>query len=121
MSPPVPKFDAVLHPPARLQACAIMATADEVEFATLRDALEVSDSVLSKHLRALDEAGYVHLRKATSDGRVRTWVAFTAKGRRAFEAHVIELQRLAGTLASPAERSARDGPPRVLVPRRLPA
>ena len=116
MSSPVPKFDSVLHPPARLQACAIMATADEVEFATLRDALEVSDSVLSKHLRALDEAGYVRVRKAKSDGRRRTWVAFTAKGRRAFEAHVIELQRLAGALASPAERSVRGGPARVLVP-----
>jgi len=63
----------------------------------------------------------VHLRKAASDGRVRTWVAFTAKGRRAFEAHVIELQRLAGVVASPAERSARDGPARMLVPRRSPA
>ncbi|MBK8717674.1 MAG: transcriptional regulator [Deltaproteobacteria bacterium] len=121
MSPPVPRFDAVLHPPARLQACAVMATADEVEFATLRDALEVSDSVLSKHLRALDDAGYVRLRKATSDGRVRTWAAFTAKGRRAFEAHVLELQRLAGALSSSTERSAPEMAPRALVPRRSPA
>lgn len=121
MSTAVPRFDAVLHPPARLQACAILATADEVEFATLREALAVSDSVLSKHLRALDEAGYVRLRKATSDGRVRTWAAFTARGRRAFEAHVIELQRLAGTLAPSDERSAREQPARVLVPRRSPA
>lgn len=122
MSVHVPKFDAALHAPARLQACAVLATADEVEFATLRDALEVSDSVLSKHLRALDEAGYVQLRKASSEGRVRTWVAFTGKGRRAFEAHVLELQRLAGTLAAtPGERSVAERPPRGLIPRRSPA
>jgi len=34
------------------------------EFATLRDALAVSDSVLSKHLTALEEAEYVTRRKA---------------------------------------------------------
>ncbi len=99
----VPKFDPVLHPPARLQACAILASADEVEFAMLRDALEVSDSVLSKHLRQLDQARYVDLRKAKRDGRVRTWVSFTRKGREAFESHVNELQRLAGALAPESE------------------
>lgn len=103
----IPKFDPVLHPPARLQACAVLASADEVEFATLRTALEVSDSVLSKHLRQLDEARYVDIRKAKRDGRVRTWVAFTRKGREAFENHVNELQRLAGALAPESEGSER--------------
>ena len=40
----------------------------EAEFATVRDALEVSDSVLSKHLAALEEAGYVKRRKGVHRG-----------------------------------------------------
>ena len=54
------------------------------QFATLRDLVEVSDSVLSKHLSALKEAGYVDLRKAALDGRQRTWASLTRAGRQAF-------------------------------------
>jgi DNA-binding MarR family transcriptional regulator len=91
-----PKFDPVIHAPGRLQICALLSAAEEAEFAMIRDAIEVSDSVLSKHLKQLEEAGYVRPRKATSDGRQRTWLSLTAEGRKAFAAHVAELTRLAG-------------------------
>ena len=61
-----------------------------------RDPVGVSDSVLSKHLKQLEEAGYVKLSKAASEGRQRTWLSLTANGRKAFSAHVAELTRLAG-------------------------
>lgn len=91
-----PRFDAVIHAPGRLQICGILSAADEAEFAMMRDTLEVSDSVLSKHLKALEEASHIKLRKAAADGRQRTWASLTPTGRRAFAAHVAELQRLAG-------------------------
>jgi len=90
------RFDAVIHAPGRLQICGILSAADEAEFAMMRDTLEVSDSVLSKHLKALEEAGYIKLRKAAADGRQRTWASLTGAGRAAFSDHVAELQRLAG-------------------------
>ena len=96
---PVPRFDAVIHAPGRLQICGILSAADEAEFAMMRDTLEVSDSVLSKHLKALEEAGYIKLRKAAAEGRQRTWASLTAAGRKAFAAHVAELTRLAGLAA----------------------
>lgn len=95
------ELDLVIHAPGRLQLCGILATADEVEFATARDAIGVSDSVMSKHVKLLEEAGYVKLRKAALAGRQRTWLALTPAGRKAFAAHVAELTRLAG-LASAA-------------------
>ena len=91
-----PRFDAVIHAPGRLQICGILSAADEAEFAMVREAIEVSDSVLSKHLKQLEEAGYVTLRKQAHAGRQRTWLALTPAGRTAFAAHVAELQRLAG-------------------------
>jgi DNA-binding MarR family transcriptional regulator len=93
---PAPRFDAAIHAPGRLQICGILSAADEAEFAMIRDTLEVSDSVLSKHLKALEEAGHIKLRKAAADGRQRTWASLTAAGRTAFAGHVAELQRLAG-------------------------
>lgn len=97
----IPQFDAIIHAPGRLQICAILSSVDDAEFAMIRDAIKVSDSVLSKHLKQLEEAGYVKLTKQAENGRQRTWIALTTAGRKAFSAHVAELQRLAA-LTAPA-------------------
>ena len=88
-------FDPVIHAPARLQIMAVLGGVQDAEFSLLRETVQVSDSVLSKHLAALAEAGYVRLRKAAQDGRQRTWASLTRDGRRAFAAHVKALQALA--------------------------
>jgi DNA-binding MarR family transcriptional regulator len=87
-------FDPVLHPPARLQIAAVLAQVEDAEFARLRSVTGVSDSVLSKHLSTLAEAGHIALRKATADGRQRTWASLTGSGRKAFKAHVAALEAL---------------------------
>jgi DNA-binding MarR family transcriptional regulator len=72
--------------------CAVLSAVDQVQFAAMRDRLEVSDSVLSKHVAALAEAGYVRSRKALADGRRTTWLSLTPTGRRAFADHVAALR-----------------------------
>lgn len=89
-----PRFDAVIHAPNRLQICALLAAVDSAEFATVRDSVGVSDSVLSKHVATLQDAGYLEIRKATVASRVRTWLSLSKSGRRAFAAHVAELRRI---------------------------
>lgn len=92
-------FDAVLHPPARLQIAAVLAQAREAEFAMLKNVTGASNSVMSKHLAAMSDAGYVKLRKAASDGRQRTWASLTSSGRTAFRRHVDALEKLAASAA----------------------
>lgn len=87
-------LEPLLQAPARLQIAAVLARVSDVEFATLRSVVAVSDSVLSKHLSALSQAGLVKLTKAKQDGRQRTWIAFTAAGRKAFAAHMRALRAL---------------------------
>ena len=91
-----PRFDAVVHAPPRLQICGLLAAVDSMEFAAVRDAVGVSDSVLSKHVKQLEEAGYVTVHKATRASRMRTNLSLTAAGRQAFDAHVAELRRITG-------------------------
>ncbi len=88
-------LDPLIHPPARLQLMALLADVTEMEFGIARDVLGVSDSVLSKHLAQLGDAGYIELRKATVNTRQRTWIVATAAGRKAFKGHVAALQALA--------------------------
>lgn len=90
-----PALDLTIHPPTRLQICALLASAGWVEFATVRDAVGVSDSVLSKQSRVLEEAGYLQVRKGAVGRRPRTWFRLTAAGRRAFAGHLEALQSLA--------------------------
>jgi DNA-binding MarR family transcriptional regulator len=91
-----PRFDAVIHPPPRLQICGLLAAVDDMHFGAVRDTVGISDSVLSKHVKQLEEAGYVRISKATRASRVRTALSLTAAGRRAFDEHVAELRRIAG-------------------------
>lgn len=96
------RFDPVIHAPPRLQICARLAAVETADFATLREMLDVSESVLSKHVKTLEEAGYVAVRKATSDGRQRTWLSLTSAGRKAFAAHAAALRALVGEDRAPA-------------------
>ena len=89
-----PRFDAVVHAPPRLQICGLLAAVDSMDFAAVRDAVGVSDSVLSKHVKQLEEAGYVKVGKATIASRQRTSLSLTKAGRAAFAAHVAELRRI---------------------------
>jgi DNA-binding MarR family transcriptional regulator len=88
------EIDPHIHPPARLRLVTMLTAVTEVEFVTLRQALEVSDSVLSKHLSALAEVGYVRSRKGTREGRRTTWIALTNEGRRALVKHAAALRAM---------------------------
>jgi DNA-binding MarR family transcriptional regulator len=88
------ELDPLIHAPARLQLVTSLSAVSEAEFSTLRDALDVSDSVMSKHVSALADAGYLHIRKGSRAGRRTTWIGLTPAGRRALRDHVAALRRL---------------------------
>ncbi|MGQ0648255.1 MAG: transcriptional regulator [Gemmatimonadaceae bacterium] len=89
------RLDAVIHAPNRLQICALLMPLEEAEFQMLRETAGISDSVLSKQIKQLEDAGYVEMRKGAANGRPRTWIRLTGRGRRAFAAHVAALQDIA--------------------------
>jgi len=87
-------FDELIHAPIRLKICSFLSPTGSVEFPVIRDMLQVSDSVLSKHLKHLENAGYVKQRKGSANGRKRSWVYLTTTGKKAFKSHIKELQKL---------------------------
>ncbi len=105
-------IDAVIHQPVRLRIMASLVTLDateQVDFTYLRDLLEVTDGNLGAHLRKLEDAGYIGVKKAFVGRKPRTYVRATAKGRSAFENHVDALQRI---LRAPGEATSELGPDR---------
>lgn len=89
-------FDPIIHAPNRLQICALLEPNASVEFSTLKAQLDVSDSVLSKHIKTLEEASYVLVEKKIADGRQRTWLSLSNDGRIAFKDHVSALRAIVG-------------------------
>jgi DNA-binding MarR family transcriptional regulator len=91
------RFDDLIHPSTRLSIVALLAAADWVDFAFVRDELDLSDSALSKQLSTLEEAGYVHIERPLSDRRRRVRARLTPAGRKAFRGHVAALRAIVGT------------------------
>ncbi|WP_256840758.1 transcriptional regulator [Ornithinimicrobium cryptoxanthini] len=87
-------LNPLIHAPVRLQLLTSLSAVSEAEFVTLRSLLDVSDSVLSKHISALVDAGYVHSRKGVQAGRRTTWVGLTKHGHAALRDHVRALRAL---------------------------
>lgn len=103
MRHPRHRLDPVIHSPVRFSIAVALAAAENAEFAFLRDTVEVSDSVLSKQISRLEEAGYVRVKKGYVGKRPRTWLSLTPAGRTAVAAHVSALEQIAApAAASPA-------------------
>ena len=92
-----PKFDELIHPSTRLSIVALLASADWIDFAFVRDRLNLSDSALSKQFTTLEEAGYVSIERPLADRRRRVRARLTPTGKRAFDGHVAALQAVLGT------------------------
>ncbi len=94
----VAKFDELIHPSTRLSIVALLAAADWIEFAFVRDHLKLSDSALSKQFTTLEEAGYISIDRPVTDKRRRVRVRLTSAGRKAFDGHVAALREVLGSV-----------------------
>jgi DNA-binding MarR family transcriptional regulator len=94
VSHPVRDLSDTVHQRVRLGVLSVLAEARRADFVYLRDALEVTDGNLSKHLQVLEAAGYIAIEKTFEDRRPRTWISATKAGRAAFVAEVSALRAL---------------------------
>jgi DNA-binding MarR family transcriptional regulator len=85
------RVDDQLSAPIRLSIVAALSRAAEIEFRLLRDAIEISDSALSKQVSQLEGVGYVAVRKGYLGKRPRTWLSITPEGRVALTHHLAAL------------------------------
>lgn len=93
------QINATIHSPVRFSIVAALATVDEAEFALVRDAIEVSDPVLSKQASLLEEKGYVKIRKGHVGKRPHPWLSLTGFGRQAYAQHLTALEAITNTIS----------------------
>ena len=93
---PDASFDALerlFHEPSRLAILSALAAAPEGSpFTALRDACGLTDGNLSRHLKALEEARVVRIRKAFVRNRPQTTIELTAQGNERFSEYLLQLE-----------------------------
>lgn len=93
-SHPRHRLDETLSSPLRLSIVSALSAVEKADFQAMRDAVEVSDSVLSKQVALLEQAGYVDVRKGRVGRRPRTWLALNGTGREALSTHLTALAEI---------------------------
>ncbi|MFJ8871365.1 transcriptional regulator [Streptomyces sp. NPDC102473] len=83
----------------RLRMSAFLSGCDEAEFRAVQEYCNLSASNLSKNVAALEELGYLAVRKGHVGKVPRTWLALTEQGRKALADHLAALQEIAATAA----------------------
>ena len=77
---------------ARLGIMSVLMVNDTVDFASLKQMLELTDGNLASHARALEELGYVACEKRFIGRKPNTSYRATLKGREAFQEHLAALE-----------------------------
>ncbi|MCA1834762.1 MAG: transcriptional regulator [Actinobacteria bacterium] len=101
MSHPVNGLDDVVHQRTRLGILAILNETTKADFSYLKNALELTDGNLSRHLTVLEDANLIEVQKGYEGKRPRTWVKITKLGKKALAYEVEALK----TLVHRVERS----------------
>lgn len=91
---PALALDETVHQRFRLGIMAVLAETAECSFTALRDLLQLSDGNLSRHLRVLEEAGLVEIRKGYEGRKPCTWLKLTRQGTAALRQEIAALEQL---------------------------
>jgi DNA-binding MarR family transcriptional regulator len=92
--PELVELDDLLQHRARITVAVLLSRNDQLSFSRLRELLDETDGSLGAHLRRLEDAGYLTVRKEFQDRRPVTWYRLSPKGKRALTSHLEALGRL---------------------------
>ena len=90
------RLDEVLQNPIRFSIAAALDRASTLSFREVRDAIEVTDSALSKQTATLESVGYIKIGKEFVGKMPRTSLTLTKTGRAAWTKHLAALNEIAG-------------------------
>jgi DNA-binding HxlR family transcriptional regulator len=78
----------------RLAIMSLLMVADDVDFNTLKERLDLTDGNLASHTTKLEECGYIVVGKVFVGKKPHTSYRVTDAGRKAFLAHLDALERI---------------------------
>jgi DNA-binding HxlR family transcriptional regulator len=87
-------LDDIIHSRIRLAILSVLISVEEAEFNFLKEKVNATDGNLSVHLKKLEEAKYISVKKEFVDRKPKTVYSLTKTGIKAFEVYVAQLEKL---------------------------
>ncbi|MDH3251758.1 MAG: transcriptional regulator [Ignavibacteria bacterium] len=88
------QLDDIIHSRIRLAIMSLLVTVEEAEFTFIREKIHATDGNLGMHLKKLEDAGYLVVRKEFVRRKPATSYKLTQKGRKAFALYVERLEQM---------------------------
>ncbi len=88
------QLDDTLQSRIRVAIMAALVAVIETDFNFLKQLVGTTDGNLSTHMRKLEDAGYVSVKKKFVDRKPQTKFKITERGRRALQDHLTVLEKL---------------------------
>ncbi len=86
------QIDDLIHSRIRTAIMAVLVSVEEAEFIFLKEKINATDGNLSVHLKKLEEAKYVSVKKIFVDRKPLSKYRLTSKGYKAFENYIKNLE-----------------------------
>jgi DNA-binding HxlR family transcriptional regulator len=87
------QLDDRIHSRIRLAIMSILVGVEQAEFNFLKQQVKTTDGNLSIHLRKLEEAKYITVKKEFVERKSQSQYRITRKGRDAFAAYIAQLEK----------------------------
>lgn len=88
------EIDDVIHSRIRTAAMAVLVSVEEADFSFLKEKVNATDGNLSVHLKKLEDAGYISVKKLFVNRKPVSKYRITPKGLIAFEVYINKLESL---------------------------
>lgn len=98
----VAALDSLLDHRVRLAICVLLSRSDRLSFSRLQQLTAETDGSLGAHLRKLEDAGHVKVKKEFVGRKPTSWYALSPAGLEALAAHLDALTDLLSAARSPS-------------------
>lgn len=91
---PLANIDQVIHAPARLTVLTYLYVVESADYVFLMRQTGLTWGNLATHLKKLEEAGYVEIKKGFKGKKPHSTISLTARGRSAFREYRRSLRQM---------------------------
>lgn len=94
MKNPIEHLNKIFDSRIRLGIMSAVLVNDEVNFNDLKELIQVTDGNLASHLKTLEEAAYIKVKKGFIGRKTNTTYSVTKAGEKAFKSHLEALEQM---------------------------
>ena len=94
MNNPIEHLNKIFDSRIRLGIMSAVMVNDDVNFNDLKELIQVTDGNLASHLKTLEEAAYIKVKKGFVGRKTNTTYSVTRAGEKAFKTHLEALEQM---------------------------